>query len=131
VGDIKLKITGRLNNGTVFEASDTIKVIDKGSTNLITGDYTSVGPELYEGTCWDVNECAGQPFGDATCDGAINLGDLIMLRTAWIHSPPPPSWLCCADFNQDGRIDLGDLVILKMGWSGSGYSPSTNNQICP
>ena len=30
VGDINLTITGRLNDGTLFEATDTIKVIDKG-----------------------------------------------------------------------------------------------------
>ena len=29
LGDIELKITGRLTDGTVFEATDTIKVIDK------------------------------------------------------------------------------------------------------
>ena len=132
VGDIDLKITGRLTDGTVFAASDTIKVIDKGSTNLITGDFASVGPELYEGTCWDPNECAGQPFGDATCDGAINLADLVVLKNAWLHGsgPPWPPGLCCADFNHDGRINLGDLVILKMSFGGSGYSPSTNNQNC-
>jgi hypothetical protein len=28
-GDISMKITGRLTDGTVFEATDTIKVIDK------------------------------------------------------------------------------------------------------
>ncbi len=33
VGDINLKITGRLIDGTVFEATDTIKVIDKAGKN--------------------------------------------------------------------------------------------------
>jgi hypothetical protein len=33
VGDINLKITGRLTDGTVFEAADTIKVIDKAGKN--------------------------------------------------------------------------------------------------
>ena len=33
VGDINLTITGRLTNGTVFEAADTIKVIDKAGKN--------------------------------------------------------------------------------------------------
>jgi parallel beta-helix repeat protein/predicted outer membrane repeat protein len=32
-GDIDLKITGRLTDGTVFEATDTIKVIDKAGKN--------------------------------------------------------------------------------------------------
>ena len=33
LGDIDLKITGRLTDGTVFEATDTIKVIDKSAKN--------------------------------------------------------------------------------------------------
>jgi hypothetical protein len=33
VGDIDLKITGRLTDGTVFEGTDTIKVIDKAGKN--------------------------------------------------------------------------------------------------
>ena len=33
IGDINLKITGRLTDGTVFEGTDTIKVIDKAGKN--------------------------------------------------------------------------------------------------
>jgi hypothetical protein len=33
VGDIDLKITGRLTNGTVFEAADPIKIINKAGKN--------------------------------------------------------------------------------------------------
>jgi hypothetical protein len=32
VSDINLKITGRLTDGTVFEATDIIRVINKGKT---------------------------------------------------------------------------------------------------
>jgi hypothetical protein len=82
--------------------------------------------------CWDnVNECAGQGFGDATCDGAVNLGDLIALKAAWGQSAPWTPPFCCADFDHSGAVNLGDLVALKAGWGVSGYSPSTNNQNCP
>lgn len=82
-------------------------------------------------TCWDANECAGQPYGDATCDGIINLADLYALRAAFIKDPP---WLgseCCADFNHDFCVCLGDLFIIKQYFNTGGYSPSTGNQNCP
>jgi len=82
--------------------------------------------------CWDnVNQCAGQGLGDATCDGAVNLGDLIALKMAWGKSSPWTPPFCCADFDHSGAVNLGDLIALKMGWGVGGYSPSTANQECP
>ena len=82
--------------------------------------------------CWDnVNQCAGQGLGDATCDGAVNLGDLVALKAAWGKTAPWTPPFCCADFDHSRAVNLGDLVALKMGWGGSGYSPSTLNQECP
>jgi hypothetical protein len=89
---------------------------------------------LYDGTCWNFATCAGQPFGDATCDGVvgvINLGDLVALKAAWGKSAPYTPPFCCADFNHDGAINLGDLVILKQNWGRTGFAPSTANQTCP
>jgi hypothetical protein len=88
--------------------------------------------DLAEPTCWDATECAGQPDGDGTCNGSINLGDLVALKAAWGQSGPP--WVpphCCSDYNHSGSVNLGDLVILKSNWGNSGYLPSTNNQNCP
>ncbi|MHC4474468.1 MAG: right-handed parallel beta-helix repeat-containing protein [Planctomycetota bacterium] len=83
------------------------------------------------GTCWDTAVCAGQPFGDSTCDGNVNLADLFALKAHFGKSAPwtPPE--CCADFTQDGSINLADLFGLKAGFGSSGYSPSTGNQNCP
>jgi hypothetical protein len=82
-------------------------------------------------TCWDANECAGQRFGEATCDGSVDLADLFALKAAFGSSAPwiPP--VCCADFNHDDSVNLGDLFILKAGFGTSGHSPSTGNQACP
>jgi hypothetical protein len=82
-------------------------------------------------SCWDANECAGQIVGDATCDGSVNLSDLLALKFAFSKSAPwvPPE--CCADFNHDDSVNLGDLLVLKAGFDTSGYSPSTGNQDCP
>jgi parallel beta-helix repeat protein/predicted outer membrane repeat protein len=83
------------------------------------------------GTCWDTAVCAGQPNGDATCDGSVNLADLFALKAHFGKSAPwtPPE--CCADFTQDGSINLADLFVLKAGFGASGHSPSTLNQACP
>jgi hypothetical protein len=85
----------------------------------------------YMGTCWDPAECAGQPDGDATCDGNVNLADLFALKAHFGKSAPwtPPE--CCADFDQSGAINLADLFALKAGFGSGPYSPSTTNQSCP
>ena len=106
----------------------------------IHGEILRYDSEYGYGTCWDLDECAGQPFGDATCDGdvgAINLADLLALKKAWGATGPPriePPWIipyCCADFDHDGAVNLGDLLILKENWGITGFTPSTGNQTCP
>jgi hypothetical protein len=84
-----------------------------------------------DSTCWEPSECAGQPNGDATCDGNVNLADLFALKADFGKCAPwtPPE--CCADFTQDGCINLGDLFALKAGFGTSGYVPSTGSQGCP
>ncbi|MHC4477487.1 MAG: peptidoglycan DD-metalloendopeptidase family protein [Planctomycetota bacterium] len=82
-------------------------------------------------TCWDAAECAGQPLGDATCDGNVALADLFALKAAFGKSAPWPDPECCADFDHDGSVDLGDLFVLKANYASGPYSPSTGNQNCP
>jgi hypothetical protein len=85
-------------------------------------------------TCWDVNVCAGQPYGDATCDGdigVINLADLFALKAYFGGSSPWIKKECCADFNHDEKVNLADLFILKRHFGTGGYCPSTGTQTCP
>ncbi|MHC4474263.1 MAG: hypothetical protein ACYTEL_01375 [Planctomycetota bacterium] len=84
-----------------------------------------------EPTCWDAGECAGQPNGDASCDGNVDLGDLYALKAAFGSSAPWTAPECCADFDQDGSVGLADLFILKANYGKTGLSPSTGNQSCP
>ena len=70
--------------------------------------------------CW---KCPGQPKGDATNDGQVNLSDLLALKKAWLTtSAGSPNgtgtgeYNCCADFNQDGTVNLSDLLVLKKNW---------------
>jgi hypothetical protein len=124
----------------------TSPCIDKGNFNSPVGDepYPNGGKinmGAYGGTvqaskspvvtCWEAAECAGQRFGDATCNGAVDLADLLALKAGFAESAPwiPP--VCCTDFNHDDSVNLGDLLVLKAGFSTSGYSPSTLNQDCP
>ncbi|MHC4864834.1 MAG: hypothetical protein ACYTEX_12160, partial [Planctomycetota bacterium] len=82
-------------------------------------------------TCWDPLECAGQPFGDSTCNGQVNLGDLFALKMYFGSAAPWTDPECCSDYNRDNAVNLGDLFILKM-WFGSGpYAPAALDQRCP
>jgi hypothetical protein len=90
---------------------------------------TSCDPN--SGTCWDPLECAGQPQGDATCEGDINLADLFALKQHFGKCAPWAPSECCPDFDHSGCINLADLFILKQGFGTGPYSPATGNQSCP
>lgn len=81
--------------------------------------------------CWLEYECAGQQLGDATCDGNINLADLLALKAAWGKTAPWTPPYCCADFNHSNSVNLGDLLILKVNWGKTGLLLATKNQYCP
>jgi hypothetical protein len=88
-------------------------------------------PDPILGTCWDPLECGGQPTGDATCNGSVDLADLFALKAAWGMVGPYTSPFCCADFTQNNSVDLADLFALKAGWGVTGHSPATGSQKCP
>ncbi|MHC4476978.1 MAG: hypothetical protein ACYTEL_15130 [Planctomycetota bacterium] len=129
-----------------LEGPDDIQV--SVSENAIRGGvvmenpYEAVNVELNGGTvpgtcpclcpsCWELWACAGQPSGDATCDGSINLADLFALKAAFGKSAPWSGSECCSDYNHDQSVNLGDLFILKAGFGSGGYAPSIGSQNCP
>jgi hypothetical protein len=81
--------------------------------------------------CTQATQCAGHSVGDATCDGSVNLGDLLALKAAWGATTPWTDPECCAHFDNSGAVNLGDLLALKGGWGSVGHTPSTLNQTCP
>jgi hypothetical protein len=91
--------------------------------------FTDPDPNL--GTCWDAAECAGQPFGDCTCDGNVNFTDLGCLKVSFFLSKGQPGYNCCADFNHDNTVNFLDLGIIKVNFFTGGYVPSTGEQSCP
>ncbi|HUT31215.1 MAG TPA: GEVED domain-containing protein [Sedimentisphaerales bacterium] len=82
-------------------------------------------------TCWDPLECAGQPLGDGTCDGAVNFLDLNQLKLAFFATKGQPLYNCCADYNHDNAVNFLDLNTLKLNFFTSGHTPATGNQNCP
>ncbi|MHC4528874.1 MAG: SUMF1/EgtB/PvdO family nonheme iron enzyme [Planctomycetota bacterium] len=147
-GDYHLKSQGGRwdpNSGAWVLDDVTSPCVDQGDPNSAIGDepYPNGGRMnmgAYGGTaqaskspvitCWEALECAGQPFGDATCDGNVNLADLYALKANFGKSAPWTAPECCADFSHDGSVNLADLFILKAGFGTGGHSPSTGNQDC-
>jgi hypothetical protein len=82
-------------------------------------------------TCWDLDECAGQPFGDASCNGWISLSDLYALKRYFGKAAPWTDPECCADFTHDGQVNLGDLFVLRRYFGLGPYAPAMLNQKCP
>jgi hypothetical protein len=89
-------------------------------------------PDPNAGTCWDaVNQCGGQPLGDATCDGSINFADLFALKLSVFKNAGQVGYNCCADFDHDGSVNFADLFILKVNVFTAGHTPATGVQACP
>jgi hypothetical protein len=105
----------------------------RGGSDRLPDSGSYPGPAVFDptGTCWDTAECAGQPYGDATCDGQVNLADLYALKANFGRSAPWIAPDCSADFDHDGSVSESDLLILRDYFGTSGYTPSTLNQTCP
>jgi hypothetical protein len=82
-------------------------------------------------TCWHTDACAGQPLGDANCDGEVDFIDLGLMKYSYFTCKGDPDYKCCADFNHDECVGFIDLGILKANFFTAGHSPATGNQDCP
>jgi len=131
---IGIDCDGATGDLTVSAAAEPIR------GGIVTEDGNSVAVTIadltYDGcasapTCWDITECAGQPSGDANCDGGVNISDLVALKASWFKSTGQAGYNCCADFDQSGSVNITDLVILKANWFTSGYTPSNGVTACP
>ncbi|HUT28484.1 MAG TPA: PQQ-binding-like beta-propeller repeat protein [Sedimentisphaerales bacterium] len=87
--------------------------------------------DMSEPNCWDISECGGQSFGDGTCDGAVDFGDLGQLDRAFFTCKGQADYNCCADYNHDDCCNFVDIGILKASFFTSGYEPATGSQGCP
>jgi len=110
-GDITITITENAKRGGVV-----LEDPDVAATVVLPAPFIC-GGHLY---CYD---CPGHAQGDATCDGRVNVLDLVALKKGWgtnrdtsPHGEGLGEYNCCADANDDGRINVLDLVRIKMNW---------------
>jgi uncharacterized delta-60 repeat protein len=143
-GEIEGKITiqGRTNNSApiTFEVrnlgeSTPIKTYNittdsQGNFNLInapTGiyDLTAKGSNSLRAkrsniVVWEGQTTPNVNFrllgGDANGDNSIGLGDMVIVKSAWLTKAGDTKWDWRADFNNDYSIGMGDLIILKNNW---------------
>ena len=128
--EICMDITANAIRGGVIDEAGNPLDIDPNDLCMQTSEpIPPYEPDPNANTCWDnVNECAGQKEGDATCDGSVNLDDLRALKDAFLANKGDANYDCCADFNQDETVNLDDLRVLKDGFLNTGYTPSTGLQ---
>jgi hypothetical protein len=127
-----LKISADTYPVTVTFADDDLRgqVVDVNGCPMdvtLPGSVQVPGPS--PSTCWDA--CPGQPFGDATCDGSVNLADLAAVKSSWNLSYGQENYNCCANFDHIGAINLADLAIIKQNWNGTFSAPATPVLDCP
>jgi acetyl esterase/lipase len=53
--------------------------------------------------------------GDVTCDGLVNVDDVVAVVLGWGPCPPEGA---CPDVNRDGTVDADDLVAVILNWTG-------------
>ena len=56
----------------------------------------------------------GKVIGDLTCDGAIDVSDLLVLLASWGSCGDIND--CPADLDGDGSVDVSDLLMLLANW---------------
>jgi hypothetical protein len=59
-----------------------------------------------------VFEGRGSYPGDINQDGAVDLGDTVVIALAYNSTPSSPNWNPNADINKDGLVDILDLVFI-------------------
>ncbi len=62
---------------------------------------------------------AGNGTADFNNDGAVSLGDLVLLGNMWGKKSTDASWIVNYDLNKDNSVGLGDLVLLGNQWTGA------------
>ena len=57
---------------------------------------------------------AGAVLADLTCDGVVDVSDLLALISNW--GSCPGGSICTGDINGDGAVDVSDLLMLLANW---------------
>jgi hypothetical protein len=129
-------ISFKVSKGCVVAISGNAargKVVFYDATNEDDGREVAYGvcEVVDEQNCWMASLCSYQSLGDASCDGSVNLADLIRLKQAFGKNSS--NWVspeCCADFDHSNAVNLGDLIRLKQNFGKTG-GVGTLEQACP
>jgi hypothetical protein len=88
------------------------------SQGITFGNVTlTLTGELYDGTMFEGNAVlpVSSLFGDVSCDGKVDIGDLIQLAASYGSKEGEPKWNPNANFAPPyNRIDLIDLVTIAV-----------------
>ena len=98
--------------------------------NMGTGQTCVVSTDPYPDTCWSAVNCPGQTLGDATCDGNVNIMDILKVKQSWAKSFGEAGYNCCADFTRTCIVNIMDVLRLKQNWAASGLGGDLT-QACP
>jgi hypothetical protein len=93
-------------------------------------DGSGGGPALYAGGVFttaggmpanNIAKWQGCPpppcgLGDANCDGAVNVDDLVAVILGWGACTDCPPANCPADVNDDCAVNVDDLIIVILNW---------------
>ena len=94
---------------------DEINVYDYNGTECVrTDDFVRPGvTEIpYSNGLIKFGSSPTRCVADISCDGMVNVTDLLALLAAWGACPAP----CLADTNEDGSVNVTDLLILLGAW---------------
>ena len=97
-------------DGIVFAGGNAGRVSDSlfcGQSQHVGGTWTNLGGNAFADQCSSTS-CDGDVDGS----GAIGLGDIAMIVSAWGNC----DGACAADTNDDGQIDVRDLIEILMRW---------------
>jgi len=140
IGDL-LKLT--------LSGCDTVNITIEGNVlrgKVVLEDATSVDPNApgcpvvlppcdpYADTCWSAIQCPGQSVGDATCDGNVNIMDILKVKQSWMKSFGQAGFNQCADFDHNCSVNIMDVLKVKQNWMKTGLggdNTTTPPATCP
>jgi len=112
-------VTGSGTLATVcFKAigqGNSVLHLDEETTKLRTWDGSTLVPIEHT----TVSGFFQYLIGDANNDGAINVFDILAIKSRWGSTPANPDWIREYDVNNDDAINVFDILTIKAHWGES------------